>query len=55
MEFEIYSVSKDPNDANLSFFGFLFLATTSGRDRYYILNESRGGTPEQRAKLEIDQ
>lgn len=37
------------------YIGFLFLATTTGVDRYYILNESRGGTPEQRAKLEIDQ
>jgi hypothetical protein len=37
------------------FIGFLFLAATTGTDRYYILNESRGGTPEQRARLDIDQ
>lgn len=35
------------------FIGFLFLAT--GSDRYYIMNASHGGTPEQRAKLVIDQ
>lgn len=39
--------------ANRGFIGFLFLAT--GSDRYYILNASRGGTPEQRAKLVIEQ
>jgi hypothetical protein len=37
------------------FIGFLVFATTTGTDRYYILNESRGGTPEQRAKLDIVQ
>jgi hypothetical protein len=37
------------------FIGFLFLATTTGTDRYYILNTSLGGTLEQRAKLDIVQ